>query len=320
MPQATYRNSPNPHYSPHTRCHFHLLQKALDLKLGANTITFSLTTRVAVSDIDETVDKFVYFAGLIVWVTFSPRLGEARHTSSAKLYIHIVQSGYKITSRAIGQGDSTCDYLKDIKLMVSLHRKDITRKPEVFKMARWRDIQRLFGEMSRTPFCAAFRNVNISPYTAKMELLEMTEHKSSSRELMIRCDDVQAIVLAQYVHTHGSSVTGLHPLLSHVLTVLSSRTSEDRPQQVNAKETRSSSTFLQQYAPGRGSAAPWSASPIRQVETIVLRNFFAWIGPEQSRVHSDTLRVKDDALLVFPEFGNGDTLQAAEFSKGGACH
>lgn len=121
------------------------------------------------------------------------------HLGVAKLYTDISRNGYKmlyLTSRAIGQADTTREYLKGIKqngfqlpdgpvimspdrLMTSLHRcvplvlefmetstrteaapsmrsEVIMRKPEVFKMACLRDIARLFGE--RSPFYAGFGN------------------------------------------------------------------------------------------------------------------------------------------------------------------
>ena len=72
------------------------------------------------------------------------------------------------------------------------------RKPEVFKMACLRDIQRLFGETVRNPFYAGFgnritdalsyRSVNVPSariFTidhtgeVKMELLELAGYKSS---------------------------------------------------------------------------------------------------------------------------------------------
>lgn len=140
------------------------------------------------------------------------------HLGVAKLYTDITRNGYKImylTSRAIGQADATRDYLKGIKqndyqlpegpvimspdrLMASLHREVIMRKPEVFKMACLRDIQRLFGEASRNPFYAGFgnritdalsyRSVNVpssriftidSSGEVKLELLELAGYKSS---------------------------------------------------------------------------------------------------------------------------------------------
>ncbi|KAL4076421.1 Lipin/Ned1/Smp2-domain-containing protein [Scleroderma citrinum] len=204
--------------------------KALDLQLGANTITFSLTTdgapactarifvlestdSIVVSDIDGTITKS---DGLGHIFTMIGR--DWTHSGVAKLYTDIARNGYKImylTSRAIGQADSTRDYLKGIKqndyqlpegpvimspdrLMASLHREVIMRKPEVFKMACLRDIQRLFGDSSRMPFYAGFgnritdalsyRSVNVPPSriftidsssTVKMELLELAGYKSS---------------------------------------------------------------------------------------------------------------------------------------------
>ncbi|EIW76338.1 LNS2-domain-containing protein [Coniophora puteana RWD-64-598 SS2] len=204
--------------------------KSLELKQGANSITFSLsasaapactarifvwdsTDQVVVSDIDGTITKS---DGLGHFFTMIGR--DWTHLGVAKLYTDITKNGYKImylTSRAIGQADSTRDYLKGVKqndyqlpegpvimspdrLMASLHREVIMRKPEVFKMACLRDIQRLFGEMSRTPFYAGFgnritdalsyRSVNVpssriftidSTGEVKMELLELAGYKSS---------------------------------------------------------------------------------------------------------------------------------------------
>ncbi|KAH7887336.1 NADH-ubiquinone oxidoreductase complex I [Phlebopus sp. FC_14] len=206
--------------------------KSLDLKPGPNTITFSLSTSavpactarifvwdshdlVVVSDIDGTITKS---DGLGHFLTMIGR--DWTHLGVAKLYTDITRNGYKImylTSRAIGQADSTRDYLKGIKqddyqlpegpvvmspdrLIASLHREVIMRKPEVFKMACLRDIQRLFGDVTRTPtpFYAGFgnritdalsyRSVNIpsariftidSSGEVKMELLELAGYKSS---------------------------------------------------------------------------------------------------------------------------------------------
>lgn len=139
------------------------------------------------------------------------------HSGVAKLYTDICRNGYKImylTSRAIGQADSTRDYLKGInqnnyqlpegpvimspdRLMASLHREVIMRKPEVFKMACLRDIQKLFtkerkafyaGFGNRITDALSYRSVNIpsgriftidSSGEVKMELLELAGYKSS---------------------------------------------------------------------------------------------------------------------------------------------
>ncbi|EPQ59162.1 LNS2-domain-containing protein [Gloeophyllum trabeum ATCC 11539] len=202
--------------------------KELDLKPGSNTITFSLsatgvaactakifvwdyTDLVVISDIDGTITKSDALGHVFTMIG-----RDWTHMGVAKLYTDICRNGYKImylTSRAIGQADTTRYYLKSIKqndyqlpegpvimspdrLFTSLHREVIMRKPEVFKMACLRDIQRLFG--GRNPFYAGFgnritdalsyRSVNVpsskiftidSNGEVKMELLELAGYKSS---------------------------------------------------------------------------------------------------------------------------------------------
>ncbi|TFK43792.1 Lipin/Ned1/Smp2-domain-containing protein [Crucibulum laeve] len=204
--------------------------KALNLKPGANSITFSLsasgviaatarifvwdsTDLVVVSDIDGTITKSDGLGHVFAMIG-----RDWTHLGVAKLYTDIVRNGYKImylTSRAIGQADATRDYLKGIKqndyqlpegpvimspdrLMASLHREVIMRKPEMFKMACLRDIRRLFGDSARNPFYAGFgnritdalsyRSVDVpsariftidSTGEVKMELLELAGYKSS---------------------------------------------------------------------------------------------------------------------------------------------
>ncbi|KAF9528024.1 Lipin/Ned1/Smp2-domain-containing protein [Crepidotus variabilis] len=204
--------------------------KSLKLKPGANSITFSLsasgavaatarifvwdsTDLVVISDIDGTITKSDGLGHVFAMIG-----RDWTHSGVAKLYTDIVKNGYKImylTSRAIGQADATRDYLRGVKqadyrlpegpvimspdrLMASLHREVIMRKPEVFKMACLRDIQRLFGESARNPFYAGFgnritdalsyRSVNVpsmriftidSTGEVKMELLELAGYKSS---------------------------------------------------------------------------------------------------------------------------------------------
>ncbi|KAI9510058.1 Lipin/Ned1/Smp2-domain-containing protein [Russula earlei] len=215
--------------------------QALDLHPGANTITFSLslsgvvactarifmwehTESVVVSDIDGTITKSDALGHM-----FNLIGRDWTHLGVAKLYTDIHKNGYKIlylTSRAIGQADSTRYYLQGIKqndyqlpagpvimspdrLMASLHREVIMRKPEVFKMACLRDIRGLFGPAAPLPFYAGFgnritdalsyRSVNIpssriftidSNGEVKMELLELVGHKSESVRSYIHMTDL----------------------------------------------------------------------------------------------------------------------------------
>ncbi len=153
--------------------------KSLNLKKGANTLTFSVTSsysgvatctariflweashQIVVSDIDGTITKSDALGHVFTMIG-----RDWTHQGVAKLYTDIARNGYRImylTSRAIGQADTTRDYLRGIKqgnyqlpdgpvimspdrLIASLHREVILRKPEVFKMACLRDIARLFG-------------------------------------------------------------------------------------------------------------------------------------------------------------------------------
>lgn len=99
------------------------------------------------------------------------------HTGVAKLYTDIVANGYNIfylTSRSVGQADTTRAYLNGIsqegfkipkgpvimspdRTIAALRREIYLRKPEVFKMACLRDTLTLFGP-KRNPFYAGFGN------------------------------------------------------------------------------------------------------------------------------------------------------------------
>ncbi|KAL1920812.1 uncharacterized protein VTP21DRAFT_11447 [Calcarisporiella thermophila] len=164
--------------------------KSLKLKKGVNTISFTVSssyygkatcvsklffwdhdTQIIISDIDGTITKSDALGHLFTMVG-----KDWTHTGVAKLYTHIHQNGYQIlylTSRAIGQADYTRDYLKKVeqnnyqlpdgpvimspdRLLTAFHREVIMRKPELFKMACLRDIQRLFSD--RNPFFAGFGN------------------------------------------------------------------------------------------------------------------------------------------------------------------
>ncbi|KAE8224757.1 hypothetical protein CF319_g2389 [Tilletia indica] len=153
--------------------------KTLNLKKGLNTISFSVTSsysgvatctariflwdssfQVVISDIDGTITKSDALGHVFTMIG-----RDWTHLGVAKLYTDVARNGYHmmyLTSRAIGQADVTRDYLKNInqngyrlpegpvimspdRLIASLHREVILRKPEVFKMACLRDIARLFG-------------------------------------------------------------------------------------------------------------------------------------------------------------------------------
>ena len=139
------------------------------------------------------------------------------HIGVAKLYADIVSNGYNIlylTSRSVGQADTTRTYLNGIsqegfrlpkgpvimspdRTIAALRREIYLRKPEVFKMACLRDILNLFS-LKRNPFYAGFgnrltdalsyRSVNIpstriftinSNAEVSLDLLTLNKYKSS---------------------------------------------------------------------------------------------------------------------------------------------
>lgn len=165
--------------------------KSLNLKEGANSITFSVTTKyqgtamcmatiylwnhndkIVISDIDGTITKSDVLGQIL------PVVGQAWAQSGvAHFFCKIQQNGYKVlylSARAIGQAQQTRDYLKSVKqdqimlpdgplllnpesLIKAFHREVIEKKPQEFKISCLRDIQRLFPT-NKNPFYAGFGN------------------------------------------------------------------------------------------------------------------------------------------------------------------
>ncbi|KAF2246511.1 LNS2-domain-containing protein [Trematosphaeria pertusa] len=162
--------------------------KALDLKPGSNTMSFTVNrstctaymfywqhdTPIVISDIDGTITKSDALGHVLNMIG-----RDWTHQGVAKLYTDIVNNGYNIfylTSRSVGQADTTRAYLNGVmqegyrlpkgpvimspdRTIAALRREIYLRKPEVFKMACLRDIMSLFGKPpGQTPFYAGFGN------------------------------------------------------------------------------------------------------------------------------------------------------------------
>lgn len=200
--------------------------KSLNLKPGSNTMSFTVNKAtvtgfmylwkydvpVVISDIDGTITKSDALGHVMTMIG-----RDWTHLGVAKLYTDIVANGYNImylTSRSVGQADTTRNYLNGIvqdsykvpkgpvimspdRTMAALRREVYLRKPEVFKMACLRDILNLFGKRNN-PFYAGFgnrltdalsyRSVNIpstriftinSYAEVSLDLLTLTKYKSS---------------------------------------------------------------------------------------------------------------------------------------------
>jgi len=127
---------------------------------------------IVISDIDGTITKSDALGHVLNMIG-----RDWTHLGVAKLYTDISNNGYNIfylTSRSIGQADTTRAYLSGIvqdgykiprgpvimspdRTIAALRREVYLRKPEVFKMACLRDILNLFGSR-KTPFYAGFGN------------------------------------------------------------------------------------------------------------------------------------------------------------------
>jgi phosphatidate phosphatase LPIN len=160
--------------------------KKLELRPGANPMTFTVgratcpafmyywtsEVPIVISDIDGTITKSDALGHLLNMVG-----RDWTHSGVAKLYTEIVANGYNIlylTSRSVGQADTTRGYLNGInqegwklpkgpvimspdRTIAALRREVYLRKPEVFKMACLRDILSLFPGKTN-PFYAGFGN------------------------------------------------------------------------------------------------------------------------------------------------------------------
>lgn len=177
--------NPNRNYAKTLRLTSDQLKK-LELKSGENPMSFTVNratctanmylwkhdTPVVISDIDGTITKSDALGQVLNMIG-----RDWTHAGIAKLYSDIELNGYNImylTSRSVGQADTTRAYLNNIvqegcrmphgptilspdRTMAALRREVYLRKPHVFKMATLRDIANLYGPEG-TPFYAGFGN------------------------------------------------------------------------------------------------------------------------------------------------------------------
>jgi len=165
--------------------------KALNLRMGANTISYTVQTglqgfqtvsahiylwtvdtNIIISDIDGTITKSDFLGHIL------PMFGKDwSQPGIAPLYQNIRRNGYQIlylTARPIGQTKQTKDFLHSVyqdgtmlphgpmitspdRMFPSVKRELILRRPEIFKMAVLKDIRSLFPE-DHNPFHAGFGN------------------------------------------------------------------------------------------------------------------------------------------------------------------
>jgi len=132
-----------------------------------------MDSRIVVSDVDGTITRSDLLGNIF------PLVGrDWSHPGIARLLTAISHNGYRVlylTSRAIGQANLTRGYIRELRqsggaslpdgplimspdrLVKSLKREVIYRRPQEFKILALRDIRRLFA-MASQPFAAGFGN------------------------------------------------------------------------------------------------------------------------------------------------------------------
>jgi phosphatidate phosphatase LPIN len=184
-PRTSPIGDPNRNYAKTLRLTSDQL-KALNLSPGQNSMSFTVNratcqanmylwrheTPVVISDIDGTITKSDALGHVLNMIG-----RDWTHSGVAKLYSDIAANGYNImylTSRSVGQADTTRTYLANIvqdgcrlprgptilspdRTFSALRREIYLRQPQVFKMATLRDIRILYGTDHKS-FYAGFGN------------------------------------------------------------------------------------------------------------------------------------------------------------------
>ena len=224
--------------------------KSLNLRPGPNTVSFSVISsysgiatcsariflwpadvQIVISDIDGTITKSDALGHL-----FTAIGKDWTHPGIANLYTKIKKNGYEIlylTSRAIGQADSTRGYLKGIeqgnfqlpdgpvimspdRLIAALKREVIDRRPEEFKISCLKDIRHLFGDANPSPFYAGFGNRITDAMSYRAVGIPKTRIYSINSKGEVRMDFfdgytssyVQLVDLVDHIFP-GPSITGV---------------------------------------------------------------------------------------------------------------
>lgn len=234
----------------------------LDLKPGANEIRFVLASRTAelrcriflwsndskivISDVDGTITRSDLLGHLL------PAVGrDWSQVGVAGLYSQIAKNGYKmlyLTARPIGQASQTRDFLHNVtqgthrlpngpvlmspnRLMESLTREVIRRKPHEFKIACLRDVRCLFPP-TYNPFHAGFgnRDTDVISYRAVGLIPQRCFTVNPSGELVV--------MNAKYEST--GSYSSLQDLVENVFPDITGKKGQEWIRQVTETATYNS--------------------------------------------------------------------------------
>jgi len=209
--------------------------KALNLRLGMNTITYTVNSNlqgvqtmcghiyywpsdanIIVSDIDGTITKTDFLGH------FLPMVGKDwSQPGITPLYTNIKRNGYHLlylTARPIGQSMQTKNFLESVyqdgkmlphgPLFMSPDRtvpsikRELSKRPEVFKMAVLKDIRNLFPA-DHNPFHAGFGNRETDAI--------------SYRSVGIPLDKVFIVNPQGHIHHHNNTVAKSYAIINTML-------------------------------------------------------------------------------------------------------
>ena len=244
--------------------------KALNLKPGPNAMSFTVNRAtcsaylylwshnvpIVISDIDGTITKSDALGHLLNMVG-----RDWTHLGVAKLYSDIIANGYNIfylTSRSVGQADTTRAYLNGIsqdgwklpkgpvilspdRTMAALRREVYLRKPEMFKMACLKDIFDLFPGRSN-PFYAGFGNRLTDALSYR------TVHIPSSRIFTINSNAEVAVDLVQ-LSKYKSSYTNMREVVDHFFPPISTLVKEGGEEFTDFNYWRDTPQGLEDFTP-----------------------------------------------------------------------
>jgi phosphatidate phosphatase LPIN len=222
------------------------LIKALNLRPGSNEVQFSVTTayqgttkcrchlylwkstdKIVISDIDGTITKSDVLGHIL------PIIGKDWAQSGvASLFTKIVNNGYHIaylSARSIGHAAVTKDYLKSVNqgdmilpdgplllnptsLVSALHREVIIKKPEEFKIACLRDIQKLFPE---NPFYCGYGNRTNDVFAYRAVGIPISRIFTINSRGELRHELTQTFQTSSY-YEQSQEVNRLFPLMSSI--------------------------------------------------------------------------------------------------------
>jgi len=209
--------------------------KALNLRLGMNTVTYTINTslqgtqtmsghiyfwpsdaNIIVSDIDGTITKTDFLGH------FLPMVGKDwSQPGITPLYTNIKRNGYHLlylTARPIGQSAQTKNFLESVyqdgkmlphgPLFMSPDRtvpsikRELSNRPEVFKMAVLKDIRSLFPA-DHNPFHAGFGNRETDAI--------------AYRSVGIPLDKVYIVNPQGHIHHHNNTVAKSYAIINTML-------------------------------------------------------------------------------------------------------